>query len=174
MNWFQNVPVMGTNIGAKLKAARQKAGLSQRVLADKLGLHRSAIAKYEAEELKISAETLLRMAEVFETTVSEILGEGHQEEQPLPLYADPISAIRVYLDELEKSSHGFAWTDDLVIDVVNQVRESGDRFTKDELELFKSLRRSDNWKPSGSSNLAARDDTIKRGKVDENGEDSSS
>lgn len=49
-------------IGSRIERARRAAGLSQRALAEKIGLSAMAISKYEREELTPGSDGLLRLA----------------------------------------------------------------------------------------------------------------
>ena len=50
------------NLGVKIKKIREKIGLSQEVLAEKLRISRVAISQIESGSRKISAEELFKLA----------------------------------------------------------------------------------------------------------------
>jgi len=50
-------------IGEKLKEARLKAGLSQKVLAEKAGMTRTSYARIEKGQTNVTVDSLLRIAE---------------------------------------------------------------------------------------------------------------
>ncbi|WP_243094643.1 helix-turn-helix transcriptional regulator [Thermus thalpophilus] len=57
--------VLDEELGKVLKALREKRGLNQKDLAERMGVHRSRIAQIEnAEGLALSLETLVRFASV--------------------------------------------------------------------------------------------------------------
>lgn len=58
----------------RLKLLREKAGLSQYDLADKLGVRQSTVAMWESGKNKPNNSSLLALAELFNTTVDYILG----------------------------------------------------------------------------------------------------
>ncbi len=71
------------NIGVRLKAARERAGLTQAQLADALGFeHRQTLASIEAGERRLTANELIRAVEVlgvdldFFTDSFRLVGEG--------------------------------------------------------------------------------------------------
>ena len=54
-------------------SARNKAGLSQAVVADKLGIKPAAVSQWENGKTKPSADKLLEIAELYGCTVEELL-----------------------------------------------------------------------------------------------------
>lgn len=63
-------------VAARIREARQMAGLSQAQVAKLLGLHRPSVSEIEAGNRRVSAEELTRLAELFEVSVSWLLGEN--------------------------------------------------------------------------------------------------
>ena len=59
-----------------LKILRKNKGLSQEELSVKLNVVRQTISKWESGLSVLDAEMLISISEVFETPVSEILGEN--------------------------------------------------------------------------------------------------
>lgn len=59
-----------------LKILRKNKGLSQEELSIKLNVVRQTISKWESGLSVLDAEMLISISEVFETPVSEILGEN--------------------------------------------------------------------------------------------------
>lgn len=53
---------VAADFGAKLRAAREKAGLTQEALADLCGLHRTVISPLERGEHMPRLDTLLRLS----------------------------------------------------------------------------------------------------------------
>jgi len=62
-----------STIGERLKAARHRAGLSQRSLAQKVGLSAMAISKYERGEMVPNSSMLIRLAQALDTQVAYLL-----------------------------------------------------------------------------------------------------
>jgi transcriptional regulator with XRE-family HTH domain len=60
-----------------LKLARISANVSQKELAEKLGLSDRAISAYETGRAIPPSSTLARIAEILNVSVSEIVGEGN-------------------------------------------------------------------------------------------------
>lgn len=63
-------------IAARLREARKMAGLSQAQVAKMLGLHRPSISEAEAGNRKVSADEITKLAEIYDVSVSWLLGEG--------------------------------------------------------------------------------------------------
>lgn len=63
-------------IAARIKEARTMAGLSQGQVARMLGLHRPSVSEIEAGNRRVTAEELTRMAEMFDVSVSWLVGEA--------------------------------------------------------------------------------------------------
>lgn len=62
--------------GEKIKAARTKAGLSQEQLAQKLGVSRSAVAKWETGKGIPDIENLKALAQLLNVSVDYLLDDG--------------------------------------------------------------------------------------------------
>ena len=61
-------------LGNMLKKLRAKHAMSQKELADLLGITQQAVAKWEAEKSEPDSATLVKIAEIFEISVDELLG----------------------------------------------------------------------------------------------------
>ena len=64
-----------------LKTLRKNKGISQEELSVKLNVVRQTISKWESGLSVPDAEMLISISEVFETPVSEILGENIEEKE---------------------------------------------------------------------------------------------
>ncbi len=62
-------------IAEKIKTARNRAGMSQQELADKLHVSRSAVAKWESDKGLPDIENLKALAKLFGMTLDELAGE---------------------------------------------------------------------------------------------------
>ena len=85
----------GKSLGAKVRKARERAGLSQTELGEKLGVSYQQIQKYERGISRMSVETLLRLSKALDQPFSAFLPPGAawdtgQLSEPKPDYA-PIS-----------------------------------------------------------------------------------
>ena len=59
---------------SNLRAAREKSGLSQREVAQKLFVSAQAVGKWERGESTLSPEAIAEMAVLFDTTADNLLG----------------------------------------------------------------------------------------------------
>jgi transcriptional regulator with XRE-family HTH domain len=63
-------------IASRLREARKIAGFSQSQVAKILGLHRPSISEAEAGNRRVSAEELVKLAELYDVSATWLLGEG--------------------------------------------------------------------------------------------------
>ena len=61
------------NFSEKLKEIRKKEGISQEQLAEKIGVTRQAITKWETGKGLPDVENMVIIAEIFKTTIDELL-----------------------------------------------------------------------------------------------------
>ena len=66
---------MYEDICERIKANRKRLGLTQTELGLKIGVQKSAIQKYEAGSNHYKLETIIKLANAFEISVSTLLGE---------------------------------------------------------------------------------------------------
>lgn len=62
------------NFGNKLKELRTQSGLTQKQLADRLGLTKSVVSYYELQERYPSPDVLIKLAKIFGVTTDYLLG----------------------------------------------------------------------------------------------------
>lgn len=63
----------------KLRQMREKAGLTQGDLADKLDVSRPAVSSWESGKIRPRLNKLQQLADLFDTTVAELMGEDATE-----------------------------------------------------------------------------------------------
>src|SRR5262249_32571283 len=63
-------------VANRIREARKLAGLSQGQVAKFLNLHRPTISEIEAGNRKVTAEELSKLAELFDVSVSWLVGEA--------------------------------------------------------------------------------------------------
>lgn len=66
-------------LNEKIKTLRKKIGMTQEQLANKLGVTRQTVSKWENGMSVPDADILTNMADVFDVTVSELLGCGTED-----------------------------------------------------------------------------------------------
>lgn len=62
-------------LGEKIRSLRKTAGLSQEALAEKLGVSRQAVSKWENDNGMPETEKLITMAKLFDTSLDNLIGE---------------------------------------------------------------------------------------------------
>ena len=70
------------NFSEKLKEIRKKEGISQEQLAEKIGVTRQAITKWETGKGLPDVENMVIIAEIFKTTIDELLMNSVSKETP--------------------------------------------------------------------------------------------
>lgn len=80
-----------------LKALRKQKGFSQEELATRLHVARQTISKWEKNLSVPDADTLIRLAEILEVSVSELLGEKIENENATSDVAEQLSRINEQL-----------------------------------------------------------------------------
>lgn len=63
-------------IASRIREARRLAGLSQGQVAKMLDLQRPSVSEIEAGNRAVAAEELSKLAEIFDVSVTWLLGEG--------------------------------------------------------------------------------------------------
>lgn len=70
------------NFSEKLKEIRKREGISQEQLAEKIGVSRQAITKWETGKGLPDVENMVILAEIFKTTLDELLMDSVKKETP--------------------------------------------------------------------------------------------
>ena len=76
---------MGLSMGTKIKNLREKAGMTQTELADKLGLSKSVISAYEKGIRNPSFKILPLLAQTFNVTELYFFEKGEWKNQPITI-----------------------------------------------------------------------------------------
>ena len=61
------------NIGERIHSLRKSKGISQEELADKIGVSRQAVSKWESEQNTPDIEKVILLSDYFETTTDYLL-----------------------------------------------------------------------------------------------------
>lgn len=69
-------------IGKNLRRLRSRAGLTQQEIADKLDVSRVAIGQWESEKSMPRKANLEQLADLFDTTVADLMGETPEPVRP--------------------------------------------------------------------------------------------
>lgn len=76
---------MGLTMGTKIKNLREKAGMTQTELADRLGLSKSVISAYEKGIRNPSFKILPLLAQTFNVTELYFFEKGEWQNQPITI-----------------------------------------------------------------------------------------
>ncbi len=71
------------NLSKNLNVYRRRAGFTQEALAERLGVSRQAVSKWESDRSRPELESLMSMAELYGCTVDDLL-QGPPPEEPPP------------------------------------------------------------------------------------------
>lgn len=77
---------MNISIGKRIQTFRKQKGMSQQDLSDYLGITRQAISKWELDQTLPDLETLVKMAELFEISLNELIGVEENSKSISELY----------------------------------------------------------------------------------------
>ena len=82
-------------LGNRLQRLRQRQGLSQDALAEKLGVSRQAVSKWERDEAVPEVEKLLRLSELYGVSLDELVkGDATQSAPQAESHAEPAASRR--------------------------------------------------------------------------------
>ena len=119
---------MNVEIAERLAARRRLAGLSQEALAEKLGVSRQAVSKWERGEGLPDVYILAQIAQLYGVTVSNLIGEEEPPKKANPHFHIYVLLLSVALyGEAFTATHailfGFVWTG-LILYLISGARES--------------------------------------------------
>jgi len=94
------------NLGNNLFQARKKCGLSQEEVAEKLGVSRQTISKWETDETLPDIRQAKQMARLYNLSLDELIefDVDLQEIQAVIAKIDPLHGAKEFLDELRSFS----------------------------------------------------------------------
>lgn len=82
---------------ANLKKLRKEHGLSQKALADMLGITQQAVYKYESSSVEPDIQTLIYIADVFDVSVDYLIGREPENTEPsVMITADDIIHLKIW------------------------------------------------------------------------------
>lgn len=74
---------MSEIMGKRLKYLREKSGLQQKFVADKIGVKNNTLSGYESGNREPDSETLTRLADFYGVTTDYLLGRNEKKEAEL-------------------------------------------------------------------------------------------
>lgn len=115
------------NIGERIKYIRKASGLTQKQLAEKLGMTQAAIVQFESEKSNPKIDTLQKIADALNVSVADFLDDGESiTEIGENGYINHISNDKKFHDFLHHFTTLAAHFD-------------GDEFTEEELEQIRQF-----------------------------------
>ncbi|MBR4846075.1 MAG: helix-turn-helix transcriptional regulator [Bacteroidaceae bacterium] len=78
---IQEVVIVYDDIYIRIKENRRRMGMTQAELGTMIGVQKSAIQKYESGSNHYKLETIIKLAQAFEISVSSLIGESHGESE---------------------------------------------------------------------------------------------
>ena len=102
---------MNVETAERLYKLRKKSGLSQEELADKLGVSRQAVSKWERAEASPDTDNLILLSKLYNVTLDELLNADNLEEEDLINSPEEESPIQeeVLEDKLEEKMERDVW-----------------------------------------------------------------
>ena len=93
------------DFGKTLKNLRLQAGMTQKQLADKMGLTKAVISYYELQERYPSPDVLIKLSSIFHVSTDYLLGLEHTITVDLTgLSEDNIILVKQLVDALRKNN----------------------------------------------------------------------
>lgn len=92
---------MGDKFNENLKAARERKGLSQKEIAESVGVAKSTYSLYESGNREPNVQTIKKIADALNVTADELLGIDEQP-QTLAAHFDGDEYTAEELDEIKK------------------------------------------------------------------------
>lgn len=110
------------NLYKKIQDLRQKAGITQEELADKVGLSRGAITSIEQGKRKVTVEELLKFCEAFNCSYGDFLSSDETEK---PTTGSDKKNVRelygAYKDKYQAKTLPYVQSDNPLDDYLRQV-----------------------------------------------------
>ena len=105
---------MNIEIANRLIELRKKSGLSQEQLAEKLGLSRQAVSKWERAEPSPDTDNLICLAKIYNVSLDDLLNSDQSVEEIAQEIKEETAEKENKLDENKEKKHPYAWIEALV------------------------------------------------------------
>ena len=89
-------------IGESLKRFRREKGISQKTVAEKLGIMPQAYYRYESDKFVPTADIIIKIAQAYDVSADYLLGLDDEPTRPLPI--DTASVADTDVDELTRAA----------------------------------------------------------------------
>lgn len=92
---------MGDKFNENLKAAREKRGLSQKEVAESIGVAKSTYSLYESGNREPNVQTIKKISDLLSVSADDLLGID-EDEQTVAAHFDGNEYTQEELDEIRK------------------------------------------------------------------------
>ena len=92
---------MGDKFNENLKAAREKRGLSQKEVAESIGVAKSTYSLYESGNREPNVQTIKKISDLLSVSADDLLGID-EDEQAVAAHFDGNEYTQEELDEIRK------------------------------------------------------------------------
>lgn len=124
-------------LGEKLKEARKQAGLSQEQLAEKLGISRSAVAKWETDKGLPDVDNLKALSGLLSVSIDYLLDDGQHMDKSIIKEAVDLSVYKGNLKAKKDSCVRGKYPDARINSLIAKTKlTKGQRILDTVLELF--------------------------------------
>ena len=97
--------------GTRIAAERERLGLTQAELADKVNVSQKSISKYERGDRQPNFETITKLANVFGVSIDYLL--GREGAQSIPQSSDPDESLAKFMSDYDRlNDNGKAYIKD--------------------------------------------------------------
>lgn len=91
------------SLGKNIRKAREKTGFTQEALAERIGVSRAAVARWELGEIEPKLTHLLKLSEILDVGTDELLGiSKHRESNGNVLTDEAAKALEKFIKEIRK------------------------------------------------------------------------
>lgn len=95
------------NFSSNLKKLRSQMGLSQKILAERLGVTKSMVSYYESQERSPSPDVLIRCSRIFHVSADYLLGLDPKETIDISdLDEEDVAILRILAERMRKRTKG--------------------------------------------------------------------
>ena len=94
------------SLGQRIRAARESAGFTQEALAEAVGVSRTAVARWESDDIEPKLQNLISIAELLHVSTDSLLGiDSRKSYSVSDLSDEAIYALEKFIAEIKKSVH---------------------------------------------------------------------
>ena len=92
------------SLGQHIRAARESAGFTQENLAEAVGVSRTAVARWESDDIEPRLQNLISIADLLRVSTDSLLGiDSRKSYSVSDLSGEAIYALERFIAEIKKS-----------------------------------------------------------------------